>query len=228
MQWKVIDNILHTEIEVLKACAGSSGQICGADMQDVVSVTKEVSAENSSLKAKVGEVSRNEGGAILSTPLLSNLFLEVVHNQSSEDKPSPVVCPPTESLLGSATVESAGKTVHQLTPKIASQEISSYPSVTQIFQSNTPEAMQVKRQGRKAPTRVETPRRRGKKQGSVSLAVDASVDQDPIINAQTQNKSRDSLGGMAMSLRSGQGNDFKESKNVVQVFCNLVIWYNTI
>jgi hypothetical protein len=154
----------------------------------------------------------------------------VVHNQSSEDKPSPVVCPPTESLLGSATVESVGKTVHQLTPKIAScsQEISSYPSVTPIFQSNTPEAMQVKRQGRKAPTRVETPRRRGKKQGSVSLAVDASVDQDPIINAQTQNKSRDSLGGMAMSLRSGQGNDFKELKNVVQVFCNLVIWYNTI
>ncbi|KAL9401079.1 hypothetical protein Peur_004928 [Populus x canadensis] len=200
---------------------GSSGQIRGADMQDVVSVTKEVSAENSSLKAKVGEVSRNEGGAILSTPLQSNLFLEVVHNQSSEDKPSPVVCPPTESLLGSATVESVGKTVHQLTPKIAScsQEISSYPSVTPIFQSNTPEAMQVKRQGRKASTRVETPRRRGKKQGSVSLAVDASVDQDPIINAQTQNKSKDSLGGMAMSFRSGQGNDFKELKNVVQEAC---------
>ncbi|XP_011034240.1 PREDICTED: chromatin structure-remodeling complex protein SYD-like isoform X2 [Populus euphratica] len=199
---------------------GSSGQIHGADMQDVVSVTKEVSAENSSLKAKVGEVSRNEGGAILSTPLPSNLFLEVVHNQSSEDKPSPVVCPPMESSL-SSTVESVGKTVHQLTPKIAScsQEISSYPSVTPIFQSNTPEAMQVKRQGRKAPTRVETPRRRGKKQGSVSLAVDASVDQDPIINAQTQNKSRDSLGGMAMSLRSGQGNDFKELKNVVQEAC---------
>eukprot|EP00258_Populus_trichocarpa_P047597 XP_024463616.1 chromatin structure-remodeling complex protein SYD isoform X3 [Populus trichocarpa] len=211
----------HDGITRSMACAGSSGQIRGADMQDVVSVTKEVSAENSSLKAKVGEVSRNEGGAILSTPLLSNLFLEVVHNQSSEDKPSPVVCPPTESLLGSATVESVGKTVHQLTPKIAScsQEISSYPSVTPIFQSNTPEAMQVKRQGRKAPTRVETPRRRGKKQGSVSLAVDASVDQDPIINAQTQNKSRDSLGGMAMSLRSGQGNDFKELKNVVQEAC---------
>nr|XP_034930331.1 chromatin structure-remodeling complex protein SYD-like isoform X4 [Populus alba] len=208
----------HDGITRSMVCAGSSGQICGADMQDVVSVTKEVSAENSSLKAKVGEVSRNEGGAILSTPLLSNLFLEAVHNQSSEDKPSPVVCPPMESLLGSATVESVGKTVHQLTPKIAScsQEISSYPSVTQIFQSNTPEAMQVKRQGRKAPARVETPRRRGKKQGSVSLAVDASVDQDPIINAQTQNKSRDSLGGMAMSSRSGQGNDFKELKNVVQ------------
>ncbi|CAK7332877.1 unnamed protein product [Dovyalis caffra] len=215
---ETIDNILHTEIEELKACAGSSGLIHGAGMHDVASVTKEVSEENGSSKTKVHEVSGSESGVNLSTPQLCKPFVEVVQNQSSEDKPSPVVCPPTESLLGSATVDGVGKTVHQLSPEIASspQPISSYPSVSLIFSSNTPEAMQVKRQGRKAPTRGEAPRRRGKKQVSVSPAVDASIGQDLIINPQMQNKSRDSFGSKAISLRSGQGNDFKELKNVVQ------------
>jgi hypothetical protein len=229
---ETIDNILHTEIEELKACAGSSGQIHGVDMHDVASVTKEVSAVNSSSKAKVLEVSGSESGVILSTPQLSKRFAEVVQNQSSEDNPSPVVYPATESLLHSATVEGVCKTVHQLAPKItsSSQPISSYPSVTPVFQSNTPEAMQVKRQGHKAPTRGEAPRRRGKKQGSISPAVDATIGQDPIVNPQMQmqNKSRDSLGSKVISLRSAQGNELKELKNVVQVFCNLVIWYSTI
>ncbi|XP_061976127.1 chromatin structure-remodeling complex protein SYD-like isoform X2 [Populus nigra] len=199
---------------------GSSGQIHGVDMHDVASVTKEVSAVNSSSKAKVLEVSGSESGVILSTPQLSKRFAEVVQNQSSEDNPSPVVYPATESILHSATVEGVCKTVHQLAPKItsSSQPISSYPSVTPVFQSNTPEAMQVKRQGHKAPTRGEAPRRRGKKQGSVSPAVDASIGQDPIVNPQMQmqNKSRDSLGSKVISLRSGQGNELKELKNVVQ------------
>ncbi|KAJ6897927.1 chromatin structure-remodeling complex protein SYD-like isoform X2 [Populus alba x Populus x berolinensis] len=208
---------------------GSSGQIHGVDMHDVASVTKEVSAVNSSSKAKVLEVSGSESGVILSTPQLSKRFAEVVQNQSSEDNPSPVVYPATESLLHSATVEGVCKTVHQLAPKItsSSQPISSYPSVTPAFQSNTPEAMQVKRQGHKAPTRGEAPRRRGKKQGSVSPAVDASIGQDPIVNPQMQmqNKSRDSLGSKVISLRSGQGNELKELKNVVQeahIPCGLV------
>ncbi|KAI9386401.1 hypothetical protein POPTR_010G019150v4 [Populus trichocarpa] len=199
---------------------GSSGQIHGVDMHDVASVTKEVSAVNSSSKAKVLEVSGSESGVILSTPQLSKRFAEVVQNQSSEDNPSPVVYPATESLLHSATVEGVCKTVHQLAPKItsSSQPISSYPSVTPVFQSNTPEAMQVKRQGHKAPTRGEAPRRRGKKQGSISPAVDATIGQDPIVNPQMQmqNKSRDSLGSKVISLRSAQGNELKELKNVVQ------------
>ncbi|XP_061976129.1 chromatin structure-remodeling complex protein SYD-like isoform X4 [Populus nigra] len=210
----------HDGITRSMACAGSSGQIHGVDMHDVASVTKEVSAVNSSSKAKVLEVSGSESGVILSTPQLSKRFAEVVQNQSSEDNPSPVVYPATESILHSATVEGVCKTVHQLAPKItsSSQPISSYPSVTPVFQSNTPEAMQVKRQGHKAPTRGEAPRRRGKKQGSVSPAVDASIGQDPIVNPQMQmqNKSRDSLGSKVISLRSGQGNELKELKNVVQ------------
>ncbi|KAG5236074.1 chromatin structure-remodeling complex protein [Salix suchowensis] len=199
------------------ACAGSSGQIHGADMHYAASVT-EVSAVNNSSKAKVFEVSGGGSGVIPSTPQLSKRVTEAVQNHSSEDKPSPVVCPPTESLLHSASVEGVGKTVHQLAPKTtsSSQPISSYPSVTPVFLSNTPEAAQVKRQGRKALTRGEAPRRRGKKQGSVSPAVDASIGQDPIVNPQMQNKSSDSLGSNAMSLRSGQGNELKELKNVVQ------------
>ncbi|KAJ6722063.1 SNF2/RAD54 HELICASE FAMILY [Salix viminalis] len=199
------------------ACAGSSGQIHGADMHYAASVT-EVSAVNNSSKAKVFEVSGGGSGVIPSTPQLSKHFTEAVQNHSSEDQPSAVVCPPTESLLHSASVEGVGKTVHQLAPKTtsSSQPISSYPSVTQVFPSNTPEAVQVKRQGRKALTRGEAPRRRGKKQGSVSPAVDASIGQDPIVNPQMQNKSSDSLGSNAMSLRSGQGNELKELKNVVQ------------
>jgi hypothetical protein len=60
--------------------------------------------------------------------------------------------------------------------------------------------------------------------------VDATIGQDPIVNPQMQmqNKSRDSLGSKVISLRSAQGNELKELKNVVQVFCNLVIWYSTI
>ncbi|KAF9673309.1 hypothetical protein SADUNF_Sadunf10G0010700 [Salix dunnii] len=197
---------------------GSSGQIHGVDMPYVASVT-EVSAVNNSSKAKVFEVSGGESGVIPSTPQLS----KAVQNHSSEDKPSPLVCPPTESLLYSASVEGVGKTVHQLAPKTtsSSQPISSYPSVTPVFLSNTPEAAQVKRQGRKTLTRGEAPRRRGKKQGSISSAVDASIGQDPIVNPQMQNKSRDSLGSNAMSLRSGQGNQLKELKNVVQVFSHI-------
>ncbi|KAJ6323474.1 hypothetical protein OIU76_010893 [Salix suchowensis] len=163
---------------------GSSGQIHGADMHYAASVT-EVSAVNNSSKAKVFEVSGGGSGVIPSTPQLSKRVTEAVQNHSSEDKPSPVVCPPTESLLHSASVEGVGKTVHQLAPKTtsSSQPISSYPSVTPVFLSNTPEAAQVKRQGRKALTRGEAPRRRGSN---------------------------------AMSLRSGQGNELKELKNVVQ------------
>lgn len=167
-------------------------------MHDVASMKKEVSAENSSSEAKVGELNNNGSGIVSTTPILNKSFKEVVQKQVSEDAVPPVVGPPTDSLLSSV-------------PN------SSYPSVPSISQTTTPEALQVKRQGRKAVTRAEVPRRRGKKQGPVSPAVDASIGQDPDINSPMQNKSRDLLGSKSMSLRTRQENELKESKNVVQV-----------
>lgn len=188
-------------------------------MRDVASVTKEVLAENSYPKAKVDALCGNEGGVASTVPILRPTSKEVVQNQSSEDKASPVVGPPTEPLLGSSVLEGVRKTMHQLAVKIATSSlpISSHSPVTPIPQSTPPETMQVKRQGRKTLTRAEAPRRRGKKQGPVLPAVDASIGQDPNLNPLSQNKSRDSLGNRAMSLRSKQENDPKELTNVTQV-----------
>ncbi|KAJ9154438.1 hypothetical protein P3X46_027771 [Hevea brasiliensis] len=202
---------------VARPMGSSPGQILCADMHDVAAVAKELSAENSSPKANFGEQG-NDGGVAQNVPVLSKTFMEVAQSQSSEDKVSSVVGHPTESSPSSAAVEAIGKSVHEVAVKIASdsQPTASYPSLSPASQSIPSESMLVKRQGRKAPNRAETPRRRGRKQGPVSPAADALVVQDQKVNPQSQNKSRDSSGSKVMNLRSKQEGDLNEPANITQ------------
>jgi hypothetical protein len=195
-------------------------------------VAMEVSSENVSLNKKISELPRSEGGVVPCVPVLSPTVIEVIKNHSSEDGSHPIVSSsnaatpvfghPADSFPASPTMEGVSKTLPNVTTKIApsSQSAPSYSSVAAVSQSLPPcpsEPMQVKRQGRKTPARVEAPRRRGRKQAPVVPAVpDDSAGQDPKSSLQSQNRSGDSLGTKAIPLRSEQGTDSQELMNVIQ------------
>ncbi|KAJ4823533.1 hypothetical protein Tsubulata_048213, partial [Turnera subulata] len=191
----------------IRSMDSGPGQIHSAG--DAASVTKEVAADDSSSNSKVVENSGNEGvAAAVSTPRQTSV--EVVQNQT--------INPPAESLVSSAVAGNIGKASQQHGMNIAPtpQLLSTSPSGVPVPQSLTPEAQQVKRQGRKTPARVDGPRRRGRKQGPAAATVDAPVGQDPNLNAQLLNKTRELLGNRVMSLRSKQEIDPKELANVNQ------------
>lgn len=187
-------------------------------MHDVATVTKELSAENILAKANFGDQG-NDGGVAQNVSVSSKTLMDGAC-ESSEVKVSPVIGCPAESSPSSVVVEAMGKSTHQVAVKIASdsQPTASYPSLTPASQSIPPEPMQVKRQGRKAPNRAETPRRRGRKQGPVSPPTDGLVVQDQKMSPQSQNKSRDSSGSKVMNLRTKQESDLNDPANVPQVF----------
>ncbi|XP_050203379.1 chromatin structure-remodeling complex protein SYD isoform X2 [Mercurialis annua] len=195
----------------------SPGKTLSGDVNNVDTVTKEFSAENTSLKANIGEQG-NEAGVAPAVPVICNTPSEVVQSQSSEDKVCTVVDNEKESLPSSAVVDSISKSVHQVAVEIASnsQTIVFCPPTSPAYLSIPPEAVHGKRQARKAPNRAEAPKCRGKKQGLVSTAVDASVGQDPKMHPESQNKLRDLSGSRAMSLRSRQERDLKEPADIVQ------------
>ncbi|EEF45471.1 chromatin structure-remodeling complex protein SYD [Ricinus communis] len=220
---KQLDDVAQTRQPICSSAMNigtSPGQILSADMRDAASLTMEFSAENSPSKAKVGEQG-NVGSISLLTPTITNTSTEVVLSQCSEDKACPAVGHPRESFPGSAAVEGSAKSVPQVAVEItsSSQPIASCPSVSPSSQSILPEAIQVKRQGRKTLNRAEAPKHRGKKQVPVSTAVDALAGQDSEINSQSHNKSRDLSGRRTMSLRSRQDSDLKEAAHIVQEVC---------
>lgn len=211
------------------------GQCQNTDVCEKQSVTMEVSSENISLETKITELPRSEGGVVPCEPVLSQTVIEVnqvIKNHSSEDGSHPIMSSsnaatpvfgrPAESFPASPTMEGVSKIVPNVAAKIApsSQSALSYSSVAPVSQSipSCPsEPMQVKRQGRKTPARVEAPRRRGRKQTPVVPAIpDGSAGQDPKSSLQSQNRSGDSLGTKAISLRSKQGTDSQELMNVIQ------------
>ncbi|KAG8636634.1 hypothetical protein MANES_15G017800v8 [Manihot esculenta] len=199
---------------VARPMGTSPGQ--GSDMHDVATVTKELSAENILAKANFGDQG-NDGGVAQNVSVSSKTLMDGAC-ESSEVKVSPVIGCPAESSPSSVVVEAMGKSTHQVAVKIASdsQPTASYPSLTPASQSIPPEPMQVKRQGRKAPNRAETPRRRGRKQGPVSPPTDGLVVQDQKMSPQSQNKSRDSSGSKVMNLRTKQESDLNDPANVPQ------------
>jgi hypothetical protein len=208
------------------------GQCQNTDVCEKQSVTMEVSSENVSLKTKISELPRSEGGVVPCEPVLSQTVIEVIKNHSSEDGSHPIVSSsnaatpvfgrPADSFPASPTMEGVSKTLPNVAAKIApsSQSALSYSSVAPVSQSipsSPSEPMQVKKQVRKTPARVEAPRRRGRKQTPVVPAIpDGSATQDPKSSLQSQNRSGDSLGTKAISLRSKQGTDSQELMNVIQ------------
>jgi hypothetical protein len=202
------------------------GQCQNIDVCEKQSVTVEVSSENSSVKTKISELARSEGKVVTCVPVSNQTVVEVIKNHSSEDS-HPIVSSsnaatpdfghPADSFPASP-MEGVSKTVPNVAAK--TQSPASYSSVAPVSQSISPcpqEPMQVKRQGRKTPARVEAPRRRGRKQAPVVPAVpDGSAGQDPKSGLQSQNRSGDSLGTKTISLRSKQGTGSQELMNVIQ------------
>jgi hypothetical protein len=202
------------------------GQCQNIDVCEKQSVTVEVSSENSSVKTKISELARSEGKVVTCVPVSNQTVVEVIKNHSSEDS-HPIVSSsnaatpdfghPADSFPASP-MEGVSKTVPNVAAK--TQSPASYSSVAPVSQSISPcpqEPMQVKRQGRKTPARVEAPRRRGRKQAPVVTAVpDGSAGQDPKSGLQSQNRSGDSLGTKTISLRSKQGTGSQELMNVIQ------------
>lgn len=190
-------------------------------------MTMEVSSENSSVKTKISELARSEGKVVPCVPVSNQTVIEVIKNHSSGDGSHPIVSSsnaatpdfgrPADSFPASP-MEGVSKTLPNVAAK--TQSAPSYSSVAPVSQSIAPcpsEPMQVKRQGRKTPARVEAPRRRGRKQAPVVPAVpDGSAGQDPKSGLQSQNRSGDSLGTKTTSLRSKQGTDSQELMNVIQ------------
>lgn len=108
----------------------------------------------------------------------------VFQDQSSEDKLNPVIGTVSDSSPGSGAVEGVPKTVHQPSVWVSSSPSPALHSALPASQPG-PETLPAKRPGRKAASRVEGPRRRGRKPGVVSHAVDASVGQDSLVSMRT-------------------------------------------
>lgn len=173
------------------------------------------------------ELSRSQGGVIPSVTSSSNIVSEVIKDQSLEDKSDPVVStltaaapvfgPTADSFTGSRNIEGIEKTIPSIAPSSQPPPSYSSPPISQSISSYPSESMQVKRQGRKTPARVEAPRRRGKKQALVAPPLpDGSAVQDQNSSLQSQNRSVESVGTKAISLRSQQGTDTQEQINVIQ------------
>ncbi|KAK3204717.1 hypothetical protein Dsin_018763, partial [Dipteronia sinensis] len=174
-------------------------QVQSANLHDVASGTREVS-ETSSLK----------GGVFPSAPV-SCKTVEVIRKQSSEEKKDVTVSVGTiaDPFPGSTTVEGMSKITHHVAQN--SQSIPPYPSVPAASHSNSTQATEsipMKRQGRKTPSRVEAPRRRGRKQAPGLHAIsDGSATLDPKQIQQSQNRT--------IPPRNKQETDAKEMNTVV-------------
>ncbi|KAI4317659.1 hypothetical protein L6164_025510 [Bauhinia variegata] len=189
-------------------------------------VVKEGASENTLAKTKITDGSGNEGVSLPTLPATEVAKMGqnsegVVHQAAEAPKLAPlVVGPPTDSLPGSATMESVRKCSDALTAKIVPSAPLTLPySSTQGSQSIHPfpsESMPVKRQGRKTQNRMETPRRRWKKPAStLSIVHDTHASQDPKVSLHSQNSCGDSLVGKATVLGE-QGIEVHDQKNASQ------------
>ncbi|KAI4345493.1 hypothetical protein L6164_012612 [Bauhinia variegata] len=182
---------------------------------------KEGASENTSAKTKISESSGNEGvivPTLRATEVTKDQNSEsIVHQAVEVSRMAPlVVGPPTNSLHGSATMETVSKSSDPLTAKIVPNAPVTLPYPSSLGSESTnpfpSESIPVKRQGRKTQNRIETPRRRGKKSASTSSTVpDAHAGQDPKLSLHSQ----DSLGGKAPALGQ-QGIEAQDRINASQ------------
>ncbi|KAF5452399.1 hypothetical protein F2P56_027401 [Juglans regia] len=210
----------------------ASGKTQNTGVCEKQPVPVEVLSENVLSKPKLSELWNSPGGVVPSVTLSSNTVVETIKSYSSEDKSHPVVSAsnaaapvfglPADSFSSSPSMEGLSMTVPNVAAKIAPNPESnaSYAYVAPASQSIPPcpsEPMQIKRQGRKTPARVEATRRRGKKHPLAAPAVpDGSLGQDQKLSLQSQNRSGDSMGTKAISLRGKQGTDVQEPSVVIQ------------
>ncbi|XP_038721523.1 uncharacterized protein LOC120013703 isoform X1 [Tripterygium wilfordii] len=177
-------------------------------------VMKGVSPQNSPSKAKSDERRGNAVVAVVGGPVLSSTAIEVIKNQSSEDKSctamsnlkntSPVLGPSNNPSLLSNAVEGSSKTTVNIAPTLQ-------PILPSLAVASATEPVHTRRQGRKAPNKVEAPKRRGRKHGSVLPATsDGSAGQDPKLHLP-------STGSKAIAPRSKDETDPHELLNTISV-----------
>ncbi|KAG7991412.1 hypothetical protein I3843_02G074300 [Carya illinoinensis] len=210
----------------------ASGKTQNTGMCEKQPVAVEVLSENVLSKPKLSELLNSPGGVVASVTVSSNTVVETIKSYSSEDKSHPVVSAsnaaapvfalPADSFSSSPSMEGLSVTVPNVAAKIAPnpESTASYAYVAPASQSIPPcpsEPIQIKRQGRKTPARVEATRRRGKKHSIAAPAVpDGLLGQDQKSSLQSQNRSGDSMGTKAISLRGKQGTDVQEPSVVIQ------------
>ncbi|XP_015874475.3 chromatin structure-remodeling complex protein SYD isoform X3 [Ziziphus jujuba] len=208
----------------------TSGESQNAAVLNVASLTKDASNENCSSKLEANKLSGNEAVVAPAVALSSTTSPEVTKDSCLVDRTvtatstvmsAALVVPSTDSFATSTTMEGITKTKHLVAAEIAinPQSTPPYPSVPAASQSTgalPTESIQVKRQGRKAPPRGETPRRRGKKQALTMSAVpDGSAAHASKLSSQSQNRSDDAIGSKSAILRGKHGTDTQEN-NVIQ------------
>lgn len=216
---------LKIDIKELQSCAGPSRESQNTALFNVASLTKDASNENCSSKLEVNKLSGNEGVAPAVT-LASKTSPEVTKDPCLADRTLTVtstvmsaalVVPSADSFATSTTMECISKAMHLVATEIAinPQSTPPYPSVPAASQSTAAfpaESLQVKRQGRKATPRGETPRRRGKKRAlTISAVPDGSAARDSNLSSQSQNTSADTTGSKSAVLRGKHGTDTQEN-----------------
>ncbi|XP_061992517.1 chromatin structure-remodeling complex protein SYD isoform X2 [Rosa rugosa] len=190
---------------------------------------KEALPENCSSKPKNDKISGDEGST---TPaaVSNETISEVNKSHTLEEKAlpaiptliaaSPVFNPSTGSLPGSTPMESTGEAKHhgaEISPSSQSKLSSSVSPSSQSITPSPSKPVEVKKQGRKASSRAEAPRRRGKKQAPVFPAVPGGpASQDPELSFQVQDMSGGTLGSKTAELGRKQGTDGQELSHVIQ------------
>ncbi|XP_050373563.1 chromatin structure-remodeling complex protein SYD [Argentina anserina] len=184
---------------------------------------KVVMPEDCSFKPKIDKISGDEGSA---TPaaVSSETIQEVNKSHTPEEKTrpaipalvaaSPTLSPSIGSLPDSTPMESIGEEKHhvaEICPNSQSKLCSSVSPASQSIPLSPSKPLEVKKQGRKASSRAEPPRRRGKKQASVVQAVsDGPATQGPELGFQLQDMSAGLLGSKTAALGRKQGIDGQE------------------
>ncbi|XP_040374993.1 chromatin structure-remodeling complex protein SYD isoform X7 [Rosa chinensis] len=190
---------------------------------------KEALPENCSSKPKNDKISGDEGST---TPaaVSNETISEVNKSHTLEEKAlpaiptliaaSPVFNPSTGSLPSSTPMESTGEAKHhgaEISPSSQSKLSSSVSPASQSITPSPSKPVEVKKQGRKASSRAEAPRRRGKKQAPVFPAVSGGpASQDPELSFQVQDMSGGTLGSKTAELGRKQGTDGQELSHVIQ------------
>ncbi|KAJ7955032.1 chromatin structure-remodeling complex protein SYD-like [Quillaja saponaria] len=185
------------------------------NLQETSFVAKKGASEFDLAKCKSSEHLGHEAGVV--QPSLGT------NNQNLEGKTHPFVSsilgPPTNSSPGTTTAESVVMTNHGVSVNVPSSQ-SNFPVTSTVASDSTPpcpsESMQLKRQGRKTPNRVEPPRRRVKRKAEVLPVPDMFAGQDPKLSQHLENISGDLLVSEAITVRSKQRAEVQEPASVIQ------------
>nr|XP_011462683.1 PREDICTED: chromatin structure-remodeling complex protein SYD isoform X2 [Fragaria vesca subsp. vesca] len=210
------------DVRIKQEADGLAGPASGESPNLIVALT-----EDCAFKPKNDKISGDEGSSAPAA-VSNEIISEVNKSHTLEEKAlpaiptsfaaSPALSPSIGSLPSSTPMQSTGEAKHhgvEISPSSQSKLSSSVSSASQSITPSPSTHVEVKKQGRKASSRAEAPRRRGRKQAPAAVS-GGPASQDPELSFQLLDASAGTLGSKTASLGRKQGTDGQELAHVTQ------------